>query len=96
MDMRQSLNQTLHTSSNQPRIIGVADAPHYLVGAMDDKDNFIRLDEETSVQCVTSLAQAKQLLRRHRYQVAELEYQTAYDEMCGLSCTGNYKETIKL
>ena len=96
MGMFQSLSQTFHSSSTHPRIIGVADAPHYLVGAMDDNDNFVQLDEETSVQCVTSLAQAKQLLRRHHYQVAELEYQTAYDEMCGLSCTGNYKETIKL
>ncbi|WP_232775045.1 MULTISPECIES: DUF6482 family protein [unclassified Shewanella] len=79
-----------------PKIIGVADSTHYLVGASDANNNFIELTEESCVVCVSSLAQAKQLLRNHHYRVAQLEYQTAYDEMCGLSSSGNYHETIKL
>ena len=81
---------------SQPKIIGVADSTHYLVGASDANNNFIELTEESSVVCVNSLAQAKQLLRNHHYQIAQLEYQTAYDEMCGLSSCGHYQETIKL
>ncbi|MFT5789539.1 MAG: hypothetical protein ACI8SJ_001655 [Shewanella sp.] len=89
-------NENLSQLINQPKIIGVADSTHYLVGATDADNNFTELTEESGVVCVHSLAQAKQLLRTHHYQVAQLEYQTAYDEMCGLSSCGNYHETIRL
>ncbi|GIU43323.1 hypothetical protein TUM4438_11970 [Shewanella sairae] len=90
------VTQSLASLNAQPKIIGVADATHYLVGSVDGNNNFIELNEESSIQCVSSLAQANQLLRNHQYQTAELEYQTAYDEMCGLPHCGSYKETIKL
>ncbi|MCL1059609.1 DUF6482 family protein [Shewanella gelidimarina] len=89
-------NVNLSQLINQPKIIGVADSTHYLVGSTDADNNFTELTEESCVVCVHSLAQAKQLLRTHKYQVAQLEYQTAYDEMCGLSSCGNYKEMIRL
>ena len=95
--MNQSQMVTTATLADpQAKIIGIADATHYLVGCIDINNNFTQLNEETSVQCVNSLAQAKQLLRSHQYQIAELEYQTAYDEMCGLPYSGSYKETIRL
>lgn len=89
-------NNIQQQQSYLPKIIGVADSTHYLVGATDVDNNFTELTEESGVVCVHSLAQAKQLLRTHHYQVAQLEYQTPYDEMCGLSSSGNYHETIRL
>ena len=98
MDIRQPAHSQQRPQEHhyQPRILGIADATCYLVGAADSNNNFIELKEEANVQSVGSLAAAKQLLRQHNYQSAELEYQTAYDEMCGLASTGVYREIIKL
>ncbi|MEZ9199613.1 DUF6482 family protein [Shewanella sp. 10N.286.54.B9] len=91
-----TLQQAAFEQTNVPKIIGVADSTHYLVGAVDSNKNFIELTEEEEILVVNSLVQAKQLLRNHRYQQTQLEYQTAYDEMCGLESSGHYQEMIKL
>jgi len=95
-DQVNTVQQATLEQSNIPKIIGVADSTHYLVGAVDANKNFIELTEEEEILVVNSLAQAKQLLRNHRYQQTQLEYQTAYDEMCGLDNSGHYQEMIKL
>ena len=71
------------SNGNVPAIIGTADATHYLVGAMDNKDNFVGLITADDIITVRSLPEAKQLLRDLNVRVATLEYQSAYDEMCG-------------
>ena len=95
-DKVNTLQQATLEQTNIPKIIGIADSTHYLVGAIDADKNFIELSEEEEVLVVNSLIQAKQLLRSHQYQQTELEYQTAYDEMCGLESSGHYREIIKL
>ena len=99
------MNNPLKTNNGQqfaeqqrklPKIIGVADSTHYLVGMVDSNKNFVELDEEEQVLLFNSLAQAKQRLRQHQYPATQLEYQSAYDEMCGLECSGHYREVIKL
>lgn len=95
-DKTNTLHQATHEQTNIPKIIGVADSTHYLVGAVDSNKNFIELTEEEEILVVNSLVQAKQLLRNHRYQQTQIEYQTAYDEMCGLESSGHYREIIKL
>ena len=95
-DKVNTLQQATLEQTNIPKIIGVADSTHYLVGAVDSDKNFIELTEEEEFLVVNSLVQAKQLLRNHRYQQTQLEYQTAYDEMCGLESSGHYREIIKL
>ncbi|ACA87942.1 DUF6482 family protein [Shewanella woodyi] len=95
----QESSQVQETSKIQqfsPKIIGVADSTQYLVGAIDCKNNFVELNEEKRIRCFNSLAQAKDLLRSHQYKTVELEYQSAYDEMCGLPSCDNYKELIQL
>ena len=95
-DKVNTLQQATLEQTNIPKIIGVADSTHYLVGAVDSDKNFIELTKEEEILVVNSLVQAKQLLRNHRYQQTQLEYQTAYDEMCGLESSGHYREIIKL
>ncbi|TRY14166.1 DUF6482 family protein [Shewanella hanedai] len=92
-----SLNQKAsQTQQLYPRIIGVADSNQYLVGTIDSEDNFVELSEGKRIRCFNSLAQAKNFLRSHQYHTVELEYQSAYDEMCGLPTSKNYKEVIHL
>ena len=83
-------------NDNQPTIIGVADSTHYLVGLVDADNNFSGLTPGSPCTVVNSLAEAKILLRQHYYLTANVEYQTAYDEMCGLAANGHYQERIKL
>lgn len=78
----------------KPRILGIADSTHYLVGMTDDKDNFIALFSLRDVAICASLSQAKTLLRSHRINTAELTLQTAYDEMCGLPASAVVNQTI--
>ncbi|WP_144212486.1 DUF6482 family protein [Shewanella donghaensis] len=83
-------------SDSQPTIIGVADSTHYLVGLVDADNNFSGLSDGNASIVVNSLAEAKAILRSHYYSTANVVYQTAYDEMCGMSSSGQYHETIKL
>ncbi|MCL1067806.1 DUF6482 family protein [Shewanella olleyana] len=87
-----NVNQSGHMAT----IIGIADATHYLVGLTDANDNFAGLNGEAAGECVHSIVEAKALLKSHDYSVANLEYQTAYDEMCGLEHSGNYQQVISL
>lgn len=77
----------------QPTIIAVAESRHYLVGVMDANDNFTGLGQ-SSAEVVGSLVAAKAFLRDNNIFSAQLELQTAYDEMCGLSSSGRYRERI--
>ncbi|WP_259367701.1 MULTISPECIES: DUF6482 family protein [unclassified Colwellia] len=87
------------TNSNQaniPTIIGVAESTHYLVGAVDSLNNFIGLTQSRDVAVMGSLVEAKNYLRDNNIFNAALEYQTAYDEMCGTSSSsGRCSQMIK-
>ncbi|MDO6641916.1 MULTISPECIES: DUF6482 family protein [unclassified Shewanella] len=90
-----TFEQSVYNDS-QPTIIGVADSTHYLVGVVDADNNFSGLTAGSACTVVNSLAEAKTLLRSHYYSRANVVYQTAYDEMCGLAANGHYHESIKL
>ena len=66
-----------------PTIISVAEATHYLVGAVDSLNNFVGLNHSSDV--AVSLVEAKNYLRENNIFSAALEFQSAYDEMCGSS-----------
>jgi hypothetical protein len=69
----------------QPTIIAMADATHYLVGAIDQSNNFVGLHNTGQVVTMSSLHEAKQYLRDNNIESTTIEYQSAYDEMCGSS-----------
>lgn len=73
-----TLQQATFAQTNRLKIIGIAESIHYLVGAVDSNKNFIELTEKEE----SLVVQAKQLLRNHRYQLTQLKYQTAYNEIC--------------
>ena len=77
-----------------PTIVGIADSTHYLVGLTDSSDNLVGLNGDVAV--LGSLVEAKQYLRDHNVSSAMLEFQTAYDEMCGSSTHQNVKQSILL
>jgi hypothetical protein len=79
-----------------PTIIGVADSIHYLVGAVDSLNNFVGLNQPLDIITTKSLVEAKELLRAQHFTSAVLEFQTAYDEMCGTSTAGPYRQIIEL
>ena len=87
---------TVINKESMPTIIGIAESTHYLVGAVDSANNFIGLNKARDVQVLASLADAKQYLRDHNIFTAALEFQTAYDEMCGTDTIGRCREIIKL
>lgn len=91
-----TLQQATFAQTNRLKIIGIAESIHYLVGAVDSNKNFIELTEKEESLVVKSLVQAKQLLRNHRYQLTQLKYQTAYNEICGLKSSGHYHQMLKL
>lgn len=80
----------------EPAIISVADSVNYLVGALDSDNNFISLHEYEDIVVLGSLGAAKQYLRNNNIASATLEFQTAYDEMCGTSMSGHYRQIINL
>ena len=80
----------------KPTILGVADARHYLVGAMDSESNFIALPCLQTIEMCSSLPLAKQLLRDNDINVAQLTLESAYDEMCGLPSTTASTQTLYL
>jgi hypothetical protein len=80
-----------------PTIIGVADSTHYLVGSVDSLNNFIGLNKSTEVAVMGSLVEAKNYLRENNIFSAALEFQSAYDEMCGSTrSSGRCSQMIKL
>lgn len=85
--------QSNSTPYLRPTILAIADSRHYLVGAVDADDNFIGL-EQGAAEVVDSLVAAKAYLRRNNVSSALLEIQSAYDEMCGQSSSGRYREQI--
>tara|TARA_R110000737_G_scaffold157758_2_gene186164 strand:- start:1394 stop:1660 length:267 start_codon:yes stop_codon:yes gene_type:complete len=85
--------QSSSTAYFQPTILAIAESRHYLVGVMDANDNFSGLGQ-SSAHVVGSLVAAKAFLRDNNIFSAQLELQTAYDEMCGLAQSGRYRERI--
>ena len=96
---RKVMKNTL-VSSNQeikPTIIAMADSTHYLVGAFDRSNNFVSLKSAGQVMTMTSLHEAKQYLRNNNIESTTIEYQSAYDEMCGSSVnSGRCSQKITL
>jgi hypothetical protein len=79
-----------------PTIICVAESTHYLVGAVDSLNNFIGLNQSSDVAVMSSLVEAKNHLRDNSIFSAALEFQSAYDEMCGSSnSSGRFSQMIK-
>jgi hypothetical protein len=68
-----------------PTIISVAESTHYLVGSVDSLNNFVGLNNSSDVALMGSLVEAKNHLRENNIFSAALEFQSAYDEMCGSS-----------
>lgn len=88
------MNTALNTETT-PTIISLADSNNYLVGAIDSNNNFIGLNNAKKVQVLVSFAEAKQFLRDNHIFTAALEYQSAYDEMCGTDTSERFREMIK-
>lgn len=78
----------------QAKIIAMADATNYLLGTVDSSNGFIPLPQLGEVVTCRSLSIAKTLLREHNINVAQLTFQTAYDEMCGLPVSSDIQQTI--
>ncbi len=79
-----------------PTIISMADSPHYLVGLVDENNNVTGLNRLNNVEVFNSLVEAKHYLRKHHVETATIEYQTAYDEMCGSCSPSVIKQKVNL
>jgi hypothetical protein len=77
-----------------PTIICVAESTHYLVGKVDSLNNLMSLNAEKEVAVTSSLTEAKNYLRKQNIFTASLEFQSAYDEMCGLDAAQPCRQTI--
>lgn len=82
--------------SSLPTILGVAESTHYLVGKYNRANHFTGLSPSSSVVSFNSLSEAKNYLRRKNITSAAIEFQSAYDEMCGNQSTGSYRELVSL
>ena len=91
-----SENSTTATKRLMPTIIGVADSTLYLVGGVDEANNFVGLNGSDNATLAMSLSEAKRILASQNISSATLEFQSAYDEMCGLQSAGIYRETIRI
>lgn len=91
--MNQS-NVSHEATKTTPTIISVAESTHYLVGEKDRNNRFQGINNSNDIKLVSSLADAKQYLKNHKISTACLEFQTAYDEMCGTATSENVQETI--
>ncbi|MFT6732744.1 MAG: hypothetical protein ACJAS9_000926 [Polaribacter sp.] len=87
---------TINEKDLIPTIIGIADLSYYLVGAVDSSNHFIGLKRVGEIDVFASLVQAKKYLRSNNISSAALEFQSAYDEMCGSSATDRSIQMIKL
>ena len=79
-----------------PTIVSIAESTHYLVGIYDSASNFIGINNTDDIVSFSSLFEAKKFLRKRHISSANIEYQSAYDEMCGSQTLGAYSQTIKL
>jgi hypothetical protein len=77
-----------------PTIIGIADSTHYLVGRVDSGNNFTGLESTQQNEVFSSITEAKNYLRAQNIFCAVLEFQTAYDEMCGSSVPNRCTQMI--
>jgi len=82
--------------SSLPTILAVAESTHYLVGRYNSEDRFTGLRQSNSVAFFNSLSEAKNYLRRNNITSATIEFQSAYDEMCGNQSIGSYRELVPL
>ena len=89
-------DQQQNSKQVTPGILGLADSPYYLVGAINQEQDFIPLSKTESLPRFKSLAMAKDYLRSHNYHSASLIFQSAYDEMCGTISTELTGQTIDL
>ena len=88
-------NEVTNTHSSAiPTIIGVADSTHYLVGRIDSGNNFVGLESSADNEVFSSITEAKNYLRTHNIFCAVLEFQSAYDEMCGASAQNRCTQMI--
>ena len=78
------------------KIIGQADSQHYLVGALDLNNGFVKLPQLGEVIRCQSLHEAKAILRECNIEYAQLTLQSAYDEMCGMPPSAPTTQTIYL
>ena len=93
------MNNSLMNSKKmvQPTIIAMADSTHYLVGAVDKHHNLFGLEGSGEALKLNSLQEAKQYLRDHNVRSTIIEYQSAYDEMCGTNMSfGCCSQTVSL
>ncbi|MGJ8681675.1 DUF6482 family protein [Paraglaciecola sp.] len=81
---------------NQAKIIGHADAQHYLVGAIGVNDSFVELPMLGRVVVCQSLHEAKAILRDCKISRVQLTLNSAYDEMCGMPTCPTASQTIDL
>ncbi len=81
--------------SRLPTIIGLADSPHYLVGSMNEDNDFVALSQAEGVAKFNSLSSAKDYLKSINYSSASLAFQTPYDEMCGNESSKQCTQTIR-
>ncbi len=96
-DTSGELNMKTDNKGNfQPTIISTADSYHYIVLTCKVSDQQLGLREVTKSTLFLSLSEAKSYLRGLRFSKAILEYQSAYDEMCGLPCGSKVTEEISL
>ncbi len=79
-----------------PTIISTADASHYIVLTSTVSDKGLGLPPITKTTYLLSLREAKDYLRTRHFNKAILEYQSAYDEMCGLPSASKITEEINL
>ena len=92
----KNANSSQDKISKLPTIPVVAESTHYLVGRYNSANSFTGLLPSSSVASFNSLSEAKDYLRRNKFISADIEFQSAYDEMCGSQFTGTYRELVSL
>jgi hypothetical protein len=90
------IRSTQYENNILPTIIGVAESTHYLVGSYNKSNHFIGLPPSISVASFNSLLEAKNYLRSKKITYAAIEFQSAYDEMCGTETVDSYRELVSL
>lgn len=86
----------MSTQDLTPIIIGIADSTHYLVGVTDSNNNLFSLPQSTDVTIVSSFNEAKEYLASHHISQAYVEFQSAYDEMCGGDTSFSSRQLISI
>ena len=86
----------IDNDTNKPTIVRMSDATHYLVGTMTENDVFSAITGQRNINSFRIFAEAKDYLRSLEYKEANVRFQSAYDEMCGLSNSQPYLEKVIL